>query len=61
MVLPLDAAKNLEREGKIGSLYSYFFSTTGNYTNVMESSRMAKEMIEHLKEDEVDGVIYVST
>ena len=61
VVLPLDAAKNLEREGKIGSLYSYFFSTTGNYTNVMESSRMAKEMIEHLKEDEVDGVIYVST
>jgi len=61
VVAPLDAARALEREGKIGSLYPYFFSTTGNYTNVKESIRMAQEMIVYLQEDKVDGVIFVST
>ena len=31
-VLPVDVMRNLEKEGKIGKLYDYYYATVGNGT-----------------------------
>ena len=53
--------KEFLAEGKIGALHKYFYSTVGTGTTQGEAKRMAKEIIPHLKEDNVDAVIMVST
>jgi glycine/betaine/sarcosine/D-proline reductase family selenoprotein B len=60
-VAPVDALKAYEREGIIGRLHKYFYATVGTGTTQGEAARMAKEMIPHLKEDNVDGIILTST
>jgi len=59
--VPLDALRAYEKEGKIGSIHDYFYTTVGTGTTEAEAARMALEMIEHLKADEVDAVILTST
>ena len=61
VITPVDALKQLEEEGKFGSLHKYFYSTVGTGTTQAEAERMANEMVPYLKEDHVDGVILVST
>jgi len=61
VIVPLDALRAYEKEGKIGKLHEYFYSTVGTGTTQAEAARMAKEIIVHLKEGNVDGVILVST
>lgn len=61
VVTPVDALKQLEKEGVFGSLHPYFYSTVGTGTTESEAARMAKEIIPLLKEDHVDGCIFVST
>lgn len=61
VIVPLDAMRAFEREGKIGKLHEYFYSTVGTGTTQGEAARMAREIIEYLKEGKVDGVILVST
>jgi glycine reductase len=61
VILPLDVMKEYLREGKIGKLHKYFYSTVGTGTTQKEASRMGKEIVEELKKDKVDGVILVST
>ncbi len=53
--------KAYEKEGKIGKLHKYFYSTVGTGTTEAEAARMAREIIKCLKEDNVDGVILTST
>ena len=60
-VVPLDVLRDMEKEGKIGSLHPYFYSTTGNGTSVANSKAYAAEIAEKLKADGVDGVILTST
>lgn len=60
-VTPVDALRAYEKEGKIGKLHNYFYSTVGTGTTQAEAARMAKEMIPYLREDNVDGVILTST
>ena len=50
-----------EKEGKIGKLHPYFYSTVGTGTTESEAARMASEMIPFLKEDGVNGIIVGST
>lgn len=59
--VPLDALRAYEKEGKIGSIHEYFYTTVGTGTTEAEAARMALEMIEYLKEDKVDAVILTST
>ena len=33
LAMPLDALRRLEKEGKIGYLHPWFYTTTGNQTN----------------------------
>ncbi len=61
VITPADALHKLLEEGYYGSLHPYFYSTVGTGTTEAEASRMAIEIIPLLKEDNVDGVIMVST
>lgn len=60
-LLPLDLLKELEKEGSIGSLYEYYFVTTGNSTSVADATRMGKEIAKELLDAGIDGVIMTST
>ncbi len=60
-VLPVDVLRDLEQEGKIGSLYNRFYTTTGNGTSVASSKAFAEEFSKELKADHVDAVILTST
>lgn len=59
--IPVDAMRAYEKEGKIGKLHPYFYSTVGTGTTESEAARMASEMIPFLKEDGVNGIIVGST
>ena len=61
VIVPLDALRVLEKENKFGKLHPYFYTTVGTGTTQAEAARMAREIVEKLKEDSVDGVIMVST
>lgn len=61
VIAPVDALRVLEKEGKFASLHPYFYTTVGTGTTQAEASRMAIEILEQLEEDNVDGVIMVST
>lgn len=60
-VLPVDVLRDLEKEGKIGELHRYFYTTTGNGTAVASSKQFAEEFSKELLEDGVDAVILTST
>jgi len=60
-VFPLDALRAYEKEGKIGKLHEYFYSTVGTGTTQGEAARMGKEIAVHLKEGKVDAVVALST
>ena len=53
--------REFEKEGKIGSLHRYFYTTTGNGTSVANSRGFAEEYAKELKADGVDAVILTST
>lgn len=60
-VLPVDVLREFEKDGKIGSLHRYFYTTTGNGTAVASSKAFAEEFAQELKNDGVDAVILTST
>jgi glycine reductase len=60
-VAPLDMMRILVSEGKIGSLYPYLISTTGNSTSVADATRMGKEMSAELLEAGVNAAVMTST
>ena len=61
VIVPLDAMRQYEKEGKYKRLHNYFYSTVGTGTTEAEARRMAKEMIPKLQEDNVNVVIMGST
>ncbi|TCO79469.1 glycine reductase [Marinisporobacter balticus] len=60
-VLPIDVLRDLEKEGKIGELHRYFYTTTGNGTSVGNSKKFAAEYAQKLVAAGVDAVILTST
>lgn len=60
-VLPVDALRELEKEGEIGELHRYFYTTVGNGTAVASSKGFAEEFSKELLADKVDAVILTST
>ena len=61
VIMPIDAMRAYEKEGKIGKLDDYYYTTVGTGTTESEAARMASEMIPHFIEDGVDAVILTST
>lgn len=60
-VLPVDILREYEKEGKIGKLHRYFYTTTGNGTAVASAKAFAAEIGKELLSDGVDAVILTST
>ena len=60
-VIPVDVLRTMEKEGKIGKLHRYFYSTVGNGTAVASSKAYAEEFSKELIADGVDAVILTST
>ncbi|ERJ13206.1 Putative glycine reductase complex component b gamma subunit protein [Haloplasma contractile SSD-17B] len=60
-VVPLDVLSDLEKQGVIGSIHPYFYSTTGNGTAVKSSKAYSEEIAAQLVKDGVDAVILTST
>ena len=60
-VIPVDILREFEKEGKIGELHRYFYTTVGNGTSVANSKKFAEEFSKELLADGVDAVILTST
>lgn len=60
-VVPLDIMREFEKDGKIGSLNRYYYSTVGNGTAVASSKKFAEEFSKELLDDGVQAVILTST
>lgn len=60
-VIPVDVLRDMEKEGKIGELHKYFYTTVGNGTAVASSKKFAEEFSKELLADGVDAVILTST
>ncbi|SKA09128.1 glycine reductase [Selenihalanaerobacter shriftii] len=59
--VPLDALRAYEKEGRIGKIHEYFYTTVGTGTTEAEAARMGQEMVEYMKNEGVDAVILTST
>jgi len=60
-LVPLDALRELEKEGEIGDLHGEFISTSGLANPLSNTRRMGKEMVEKVKKEGIDAVILTST
>lgn len=60
-VLPLDMARVLEQEGRIGRLFPRYFATVGNGTSVEQARRFGTEIAALLVNEGVQAVIFTST
>lgn len=60
-VLPVDVLRQLEKEGTIGKLHDYFYTTVGNGTAVANAKKFAEEIAKELIADGVSAVILTST
>jgi len=60
-LVPVDVARELEREGAIGKLHETVYSTTGVATTLAHSERMGREIAAKLRAARVDAVILTST
>lgn len=61
VIVPLDALRAYEREGKIGGIYQYFYATVGTGTTQGEAARMGREIAAELIAAGVNAVILTST
>ena len=60
-VLPLDMARALEREGRIGRLFPRYYVTVGNGTAVERARRFGREIAAELVNAGVQAAIFTST
>ena len=60
-VLPVDVMREFEKDGKIGKLHNYFYTTVGNGTAVASAKKFAAEYAQKLLSAGVDAVIMTST
>ena len=60
-VVPLDALRELEKEGVFKKLVNEYFALCGIGTNVAMSKKLGAEVAEELKRRQVSAAIYTST
>ena len=60
-ILPLDVARELEREGAIGGLHTEYFATTGNGTTVADARRFGVEWAAELRQAGIQAAILTAT
>ena len=59
--VPLDACRQLEKEGVFAKLYPYFYTTPGCNGLISVMTRLGQEMVADMKANKVDIVLLVST
>ena len=47
-VIPVDVLRDMEKEGKIGALHRYFYSTVGNGTAVASSKKFGEDIAKRI-------------
>ena len=60
-LVPLDALRQLEKEGAVGEIHGEFLSTSGLSNPLSNTRRLGREMAEKVKREGVDAVILTST
>lgn len=60
-LVPVDSMRALEKEGVIGKLHDKFLATTGLIATVENSTKTGKQMVEYVKNHNLDAVILTST
>lgn len=60
-ILPLDAARDLEREGRIGRIHGEYLVTAGNGTSVADAARFGAEWASELRLAGVRAAILTAT
>lgn len=60
-MVPLDAARELEQEGRLGSLHEAYFVTAGNGTPVANARRFGVEWAAELRSSSVLAIILTAT
>ena len=60
-LVPLDALRQLEKEGAVGRIHGEFLSTSGLSNPLSNTRRLGREMAEKVKREGVDAVILTST
>ncbi len=60
-VLPVDVLRDMEKEGLIGKLHRYYYTTVGNGTAVANAKKYAEAIGKELIADGVQAVILTST
>ena len=61
VVEPLDAIRALQKEGKLGEIDDYFYTTVGTGTTQGEAARMGREIAAELHKRDVQAVILTAT
>lgn len=59
-VLPLDALREIEREGGIGELYNHYYATVGNTTAVSSAKKYAEAIAQDLLKNGIQAAILTS-
>ena len=60
-IVPLDVAREMEREGAIGRLHGEYLGTTGNGTTVADARRFGMEWAAELRQANIQAVILTAT
>ena len=60
-LVPLDAARELERRGSFGSLHEAFYTTSGVDTPVATAAKFGQEIAAELRDADVGAVILTGT
>lgn len=60
-LVPLDVARQLEEEGRIGAIHDFFYTTMGNGTPVATAAKFGREIGEELKEEGIEAVLLSGT
>jgi betaine reductase len=60
-LVPLDAVRALEDEGRIGRLHPFLYTTTGNGTATATAARLGQEIAQDLQQAGVEAVLLTGT
>jgi glycine/betaine/sarcosine/D-proline reductase family selenoprotein B len=60
-LVPVDAMRELEKEGVIGKLHDHYLGTTGLITTVENSRKIGRAMATYIKEHNIDAAVLTST